>query len=351
MHGLSSGGRVARRICQTWPVDSMIGLWLRRWVLRERASQPDDITVVIGVRNRSDYRLANALRSIQAQHDLPGAARALVVDYGSDPDEASRASKICRTYAADYLRVDSAPIWSRSRALNIGIRQARSKFVMVSDVDILLSPRYLADAIEALKAEPLSIVCSPMLDLPEASSTAFRELPGHDAPLPLDCWKERAVPRDLLDFTDFHPSIALTYTAFLDLIRGYDEYYEVWGCEDDDLMRRLHYLGLRPLKLDTGSFYLRGSRDCISPCAWRHIANTVFRRHGLHISASRVGAERLLAACARSEPSQRREPRTISCRTSPPRHPVPRGSVVPRSGPRGGGPPGAPSFAGRCAGR
>ena len=40
------------------------------------------------------------------------------------------------------------------------------------------------------------------------------------------------------------------------MIRGYDEHYEVWGSEDNDLMRRFRYLGLRPQTLDSGSFYL-----------------------------------------------------------------------------------------------
>ena len=38
--------------------------------------------------------------------------------------------------------------------------------------------------------------------------------------------------------------------------RGYDEYYEVWGNEDDDLYRRFRYLGLRPKALGPESFYM-----------------------------------------------------------------------------------------------
>jgi hypothetical protein len=39
-------------------------------------------------------------------------------------------------------------------------------------------------------------------------------------------------------------------------VRGYDEYYQEWGSEDDDLMRRFKYLGLESRVLDSGSFYL-----------------------------------------------------------------------------------------------
>jgi hypothetical protein len=42
----------------------------------------------------------------------------------------------------------------------------------------------------------------------------------------------------------------------LKIIRGYDEYYEVWGGEDVDLLRRLRYLGLEAQSLGSDSFYM-----------------------------------------------------------------------------------------------
>jgi hypothetical protein len=48
----------------------------------------------------------------------------------------------------------------------------------------------------------------------------------------------------------------MTYTVFYKVVRGYDEYYQEWGSEDDDLMRRFMYLGLEPKVLDSGSCYL-----------------------------------------------------------------------------------------------
>jgi glycosyl transferase family 2 len=225
-------------------------LWLRKTIFEPERSRPDDATVVIGVRNRSDHRLVNALRSVRAQ-EYPGAVRPIVVDYGSEPGQARCTREICEAFGARYVAVERAGVWSRSRCLNVGLRLADTKFLMTSDVDIVLSPRYLADAIRLLGSAPLSIVCSRMLDLPEETAPALARA-AETGELRLEEWRRLAQPR----YDWIHPSIGVGYTRFYQLIRGYDEYYEVWGLEDDDLMRRFTYLGLRPKALGTGSFYL-----------------------------------------------------------------------------------------------
>jgi hypothetical protein len=89
-----------------------------------------------------------------------------------------------------------------------------------------------------------------MFDLPEGSTEVIERAATY---IDLERWKERCSPR--LGWA-FHPSITLTFTAFYQSIRGYDEFYEVWGSEDEDLMRRFRCLGLQPKVLDSGSFYL-----------------------------------------------------------------------------------------------
>jgi glycosyl transferase family 2/glycosyl transferase family 7 (putative galactosyltransferase) len=234
--------RALRRVSRTW---------LRRAVAAPQRSQPDDVTVVIGVRNRAEGRLVNALRSIQAQVLPAGTARALVVDYGSDPAQAAATEAICAGHGARYVRVESNGPWSRARCMNVGLRMADTKFLMTSDVDILLSPRYLADAVRLLGDAPLSIVCSRMLDLPEATAGEVASA-AQRGELRLDEWRARATPR----YEWLHPSVGVGYTRFYQMIRGYDEFYEVWGVEDDDLMKRLTSLGLARRALGTGSFYL-----------------------------------------------------------------------------------------------
>jgi hypothetical protein len=160
---------------------------------------------------------------------------------------------MCREHEASYVRVDDVSVWSRSRCLNVAIRLADTKFLMTSDVDVLLSPRYLADAVRELTASPLSVVCSAMLDLPEESAEVVEQSALAGEELPLEAWKQWCTPR----YGWFaHPSICVALTAVYQALRGFDEYYELWGCEDQDLLRRLVYLGMRPTPLRSGSFYL-----------------------------------------------------------------------------------------------
>jgi GT2 family glycosyltransferase len=227
--------------------------WLRRTVLRHEVSRTDDVTVLIGARNRANYRLENALKSIRSQTYPADLVRIVVVDYGSEPVGASRTASMCARHDAEYLRVDGVEVWSRSRCLNIGIRHANTKFLLVSDVDIVFPPHYLSRCVEVLTASLTSMVGSTMLDLPQWSAPTLERSARTGNELQFDSWKRWCQPRR---DPAFHPSICATYTALFHLVRGYDEYYEVWGNEDDDLHRRFGYLGLTRKSLAPESPYM-----------------------------------------------------------------------------------------------
>jgi Glycosyl transferase family 2 len=227
--------------------------WLRRAVLRHEFFRTDNVTVLIGARNRANYQLENALRSIRSQTYPADLVSIVVIDYGSEPVGAARTASMCTRHGAEYVRVDVGDVWSRSRCLNIGIRQANTKFLLVSDADIVFPPDYLSGCVEVLTASPTSVVGSAMLDLPEESVSILRQSARTGSELPFDSWKPSCRPRH--DHV-FHPSICATYTAFFRVVRGYDEFYEVWGNEDDDLYRRFWYLGLTPRPLGPESSYM-----------------------------------------------------------------------------------------------
>jgi predicted glycosyltransferase involved in capsule biosynthesis len=253
LHGTLAGSRPGMALRRRLPLRALGRLWLRRAVVEALRDQPDDVTVVIGVRNRTDYRLGNALRSIRDQSHPSPLIRILVVDYGSEPRAAALVANVCREHGAQYVHVEEAGVWSRSRCLNVGIRRVETTFVLTSDVDILLSKDYLTQGIRALRKRPLSVVGSAMLDLPEEFTEVLRSAACDSGPLCLQEWKRRSAPR--LDLA-FHPSVTLTFTAFHHLIRGYDEHYELWGGEDVDLLRRLTRVGLQRELVDPSAFYL-----------------------------------------------------------------------------------------------
>ena len=253
IHALLGRSRVTRRLSRALRVGQLGRAWLWRAVLPHELARPDDVTVVIAVRNRCDYRLINALSSIRAQTHPGGLVHILVVDYGSEPACELLTAALCQAHGAEYVRVDGAPVWSCSRSLNVGVRRASTKYLMTSDADIVFSRQYLSDSIAALRESPLSVVYSPMLDLSKKLIEVVKRAADLGKDLDLEQWKECCSRRF---GWAFHPSIAFTFTAFYQCIRGYDEFYEVYGSEDDDLMRRFNYLGLQPKILDAGSFYM-----------------------------------------------------------------------------------------------
>ena len=243
----------ARRLLARCGLRRASRAWLRRRVVETEREAPDDVTVVIGVRDRADHRIVNAIECLRRQTLPRDRVRIVVVDWGSEPDAARFVERACRGHGVDFFRVETAGVWSRARCLNVALRRADTTYLMTSDADILLSPGYLADSLDRLRREPLSVICSPMLDLPEESVGGARRAARNGEPFPMEEWRERAEPR--LDW-DYHPSITITYTSFYQLVRGYDEFYEVWGKEDEDLLRRLERLGLEARALESDSYYM-----------------------------------------------------------------------------------------------
>jgi glycosyltransferase involved in cell wall biosynthesis len=207
---------------------------------------------LIGVRNRADERLVNSVRSLRAQRMDPQRLRVMVVDVGSSPEQQAGTREICQRHGAEHVAVDGTSVWSRSRCMNVGLRRSRTKYLLASDADIVFSPGYVADACERMRAAPLAVVCSQMFDLPQHSVDTVSRAATSPEPPRAEEWKDMSAPR----YEWLHPSICMTYTSCFQLIRGYDEFYELWGGEDDDLMRRFVDLGLLTTALDSDSFYL-----------------------------------------------------------------------------------------------
>lgn len=228
-------------------------LWLQRALMRRIAGRPDSITVVIGIRNRSDYRLRNALWSIRHQSHPPELVKIVVVDYGSSPEHTQEAQRLCENFGAAFWRVSNAKIWSKPKCLNLAIKQVETKFLLSSDVDVIFPDNYIAAAIAALKSRPLAVIYSRMLDLAPDSVELMQRLASDDLPIPFPELIAATNPRGP---GCENAGINASYTFFYQLIRGYDEFFEGWGSEDNDLQTRFHQLGLDILSIYPDAVYL-----------------------------------------------------------------------------------------------
>ena len=216
----------------------------------------EDITVIIGVKNIYDDRIINALKSIRNQDYPQNLIKITVVDYDSKKTLISKFKRVCKKYNAEYIRVNNQMVWSRSHCLNIGIKKAKTKYLLTSDVDIIFEKKYISEAVKELRRNPYQIILSICLMLPNISINKldFKKL------------KKIAKPRQGENVMTRKPltdqekivakGISLTLTKFYQDIGGYDEQFRVCGFEDTDLMKRLMKYGLTIKDISSKTFYL-----------------------------------------------------------------------------------------------
>ena len=215
------------------------------------------ITVVVGIRDRESARLRNLLRSIRAQTYSREKIRIHVVDYDSAPTFREQYRYLCEEFDAVLFTIGYRPLWSRSEALNIGIRHASTRFVMLTDADIIYAPNYIDNAIEALEEDERRIIHSTFYETGEEVIDEQTDVVSD-----FDRLRVVATPRVADDPKStylFGQSIICASTEGIHRIRGFDEFYCGWGSEDDDLMRRMESLGMYLYSIAGKTEYLHHS--------------------------------------------------------------------------------------------
>jgi hypothetical protein len=193
----------------------------------------EDITVAIAVRNRFDQRIINVFDSIRNQDYPQDLIRIILVDYSSKIELITKYKILCTEYKAEYIRIDNKPIWNKSHALNIAIKNSKTKFILSSDADIMFEKNYIKEAIKELQRNPYQVILAKCLDVPQSAikENNFYEL------------KKISTYRFEDDYLSSGINIALT--CFYHKLSGYDETYVLWGAEDDDLIKRFKLFGLK----------------------------------------------------------------------------------------------------------
>ncbi len=176
------------------------------------------ITVIVPIRDRTDERVERLLKSLEDQSLDRSLVRVCIVDYGSSPVHREKITQIGKRRGCTVIGVDGKTEWNRSDAINQGLKNIRTRYLLVSDADLIFEKNYLAEALGVLEGSPRTVAVSMMLDLPEAT-------PRLQQP--------------------YHRSIIAASLLPLLWIGGYDPAYRLWGREDDDLFFRLIAFGLR----------------------------------------------------------------------------------------------------------
>lgn len=225
-----------------------------RWHRRHTTSyRNDEITVVIPIRNRADHRLRNALATLRAQDYPRQLVRIEVVDYGSTPESLEKTEVMCAGFDANLTKLVALGVWNKAKCANYAIKRCRSEFLLSADADNLFPPNFISEMIRALRANPLAVVYSQMLDLEQDTLPLLIRLNEENLDVPYAELEKLGVARGA---GDKHPGTFGSATLFFQQIRGYDEQYEEWGWEDNDIKQRFLHFGLDLISISDKARFL-----------------------------------------------------------------------------------------------
>jgi len=200
--------------------------------------------------------LERVLESVAAQSRLPD--EVIVADDGSREDTRALVARIARNFPCRIAHVWHEDRGFRAaRARNLGIAAARGDYVILIDGDMLLHPQFIADHERlalpghALQGSRLNASESETQRLLAGGRARFSPLmPGRFPPhrairsLLLARWKARSSSGGRI--------FSCNMSAWReDLLRlnGFDERFEGYGGEDQELAKRLRHAGIRRRQL------------------------------------------------------------------------------------------------------
>lgn len=189
----------------------------------------------LGFRNWSLEHLQRCLASIRSNTIAP----IIVTDLGSD-EGLIRFVRQTVDKAGGRLLSEPAQEWSRSRALNLAARAQSPEvdWLVCTDADMLFPSSWfpLADLV-ATTEEERKLWLTRSRDLDQLATESLPMLPFH----PSDAWLwESSAPHG----NDLGQGAAMLIPRdWFERVGGFDEYYTVWGCEDNDLTLRAQWSG------------------------------------------------------------------------------------------------------------
>lgn len=198
------------------------------------------LNIIASAYNRSGVRVDNFLKSLNQQSLRRSLYTITVVDYGSSSGHADNLRRICKDNKANYIFVETEKWFSRSRALNIGIRRSRrQEYILCTDVDIVFHPGCLQRVYDTLLSDENKFIVADCYGL----SDDYTDVPISNADFEELRSKARKFDENAIG------ALQAFSKKWIEKVRGFDESMEVWGAEDTDLQRRALDDGLQNYRI------------------------------------------------------------------------------------------------------
>jgi glycosyltransferase involved in cell wall biosynthesis len=186
------------------------------------------LSILIPYRDRKTTHVKNSLESLSRQRNK--SFEVFFIDYGSSGSYASAAKDLCKQYSFVtyvYYPVVHQP-WNKSRALNSCIRNLKTEYCFVSDIDMIFHQDFVATAQELQKIDKCVYFQVGFLNRNEDVDNKIFE-----------------------DFTRYRKStfeatgLSMFPVKALRELNGFDEFYHFWGAEDTDIHIRFKNVGYK----------------------------------------------------------------------------------------------------------
>ncbi|NNC50936.1 MAG: glycosyltransferase [Flaviramulus sp.] len=180
------------------------------------------ITIVLTNRNRDLDLVKCCLASFDTQTN--NNFKIILVDYGSRESNLKDLKVLVSQYPSiKFISCEtSKQLWCKSRAINIVLKQCKTSYFFVGDIDMIYHPECI-EKLHQLKSKADAIYFQVGF-LSEGESRKNKQFNDYE-----------------LNFksTGEATGITLFKTKILQSINGYDEFYHGWGSEDTDVHVRL----------------------------------------------------------------------------------------------------------------
>ncbi len=184
------------------------------------------LTLVIPNRNRELPVVERSLKSLFYQNTAE--IEVFLVDFGSDLSYQKDLRQLLKKFPK--IKPIFCPVqgqlWNKSRAINIVLKQCRTAFFMVADMDMIYHPAFVSKILVMLDPEAVFYFSVGILTREETQ-------------------KDLAFADYQIKFVTNLEATGMTLfpTQKLVEINGYDEFYHGWGSEDTDVHVRLGNAG------------------------------------------------------------------------------------------------------------
>jgi len=169
-----------------------------------------DITAVLTIRNRPEKLARNCINSLLAQ-TCP--CEIILVDFGSSEENLKWERSLTNEVVTLIGVKKDTEIFNKSRALNIGFKAANTDYVLSTDIDCVFAPNFIEEVMRALEI-PKTVALCQKIDLDkEGNERALHEPSASGSCIAID-------------------------RNWINKVHGYDEFYTLWGREDNDLVDR-----------------------------------------------------------------------------------------------------------------